>query len=473
MSMMGELTYFLGLQIKKDDKGISICQEQYTRNLLKKYEISDSSSVKTPMVPPNNLGPDVVINQYQASPKESHLIAVKRIFKYHKGTSSLGLWYPKCSRFDFKGYSDSNYAGRNMDKKGPKVPVNFLEGNYQANPKESHLIAVKRIFKYHKGTSSLGLWYPKCSRFDFKGYSDSNYAGRNMDKKGPKVPVNFLEGNWEFWCTAIAFDSNLSANDSKVRPLKEYKIKFTMMNGKKPLTLNFKTFCKATGLDYNKGTYGKPTDAKDPEGNIQPTGMRLHSTLLDEGTSKSKHFLEDKTADPKALEGNKQPTDMGLPSTVPDESIGKPKPLSEGPNEDNGSENLTQSTRFEVSVPNQHQGETSVGMEPDKTFKDDVLKAREEMDEDIQEPVTKETQTHHSIETSNEEPLSQEHQSPLPNRDQHESCHAKKTDESESTSSCSETLKPFDNYIPITKRQLVSSLRNFFKILFAQVAEDN
>ncbi|GJW89168.1 hypothetical protein Tco_0164508 [Tanacetum coccineum] len=56
---MGELTYLLRLQIKQDDKGISICQEQYTRNLLKKYEISNSSSVKTPMVPPNNLGPDL------------------------------------------------------------------------------------------------------------------------------------------------------------------------------------------------------------------------------------------------------------------------------------------------------------------------------------------------------------------------------------------------------------------------------
>nr|GEU34270.1 retrovirus-related Pol polyprotein from transposon TNT 1-94 [Tanacetum cinerariifolium] len=54
-----ELTYFLGLQMKQDDKGILICQEQYTRNLLKKYEIFDSSSVKTPMVPLNNLGPDL------------------------------------------------------------------------------------------------------------------------------------------------------------------------------------------------------------------------------------------------------------------------------------------------------------------------------------------------------------------------------------------------------------------------------
>ncbi|GKE46538.1 retrovirus-related pol polyprotein from transposon TNT 1-94 [Tanacetum coccineum] len=82
MSMMGELTYFLGLQIKQDDKGISICQEQYTRNLLKKYEIFDSSSVKTPMVPPNNL---VLCARYHSNPKESQLTAVKRILR--KSTS--------------------------------------------------------------------------------------------------------------------------------------------------------------------------------------------------------------------------------------------------------------------------------------------------------------------------------------------------------------------------------------------------
>ncbi|GKB47264.1 retrovirus-related pol polyprotein from transposon TNT 1-94 [Tanacetum coccineum] len=60
ISMMGELTYFLGLQIKQDDKGILIFQESYTRNLLNKYENFDSSSVKTPMVPPNNLGLNLV-----------------------------------------------------------------------------------------------------------------------------------------------------------------------------------------------------------------------------------------------------------------------------------------------------------------------------------------------------------------------------------------------------------------------------
>ncbi|GKC06661.1 retrovirus-related pol polyprotein from transposon TNT 1-94 [Tanacetum coccineum] len=107
------------------------------------------SSLKTPMVPPNNLGPDLAgkpINEtlhrrmirslmyltvtrpdiqfstclcarYQANPKESYLIAVKRILKYLKGTPSPGLWYLKCLGFDLKVYSNSDYAGCNMDSK--------------------------------------------------------------------------------------------------------------------------------------------------------------------------------------------------------------------------------------------------------------------------------------------------------------------------------------------------------------------
>ncbi|GJY85372.1 retrovirus-related pol polyprotein from transposon TNT 1-94 [Tanacetum coccineum] len=107
------------------------------------------SSVKTPMVPPNNLGPNlagkpvnetlyrgmvellmyltatrpdiqfsiILCARYQSCPKESHLIAVKQIFKYLKGTLSISLYYPKCLGFDLKGYSDLEYAGCNMDRK--------------------------------------------------------------------------------------------------------------------------------------------------------------------------------------------------------------------------------------------------------------------------------------------------------------------------------------------------------------------
>ncbi|GKD34242.1 retrovirus-related pol polyprotein from transposon TNT 1-94 [Tanacetum coccineum] len=145
-------------QAPKDDKGISICQEQYTRNLLKKCEIFDSSLVKTPMVPPNNLGSDlagkpvnetsyrgmigslmylsvtrpdiqfsiVLCARYQSNPKESHLTAMKRILRYLKGTPTFGLYYPKCSGFDLKGYSDSNYAGCNMDRKSTSAEAKYV-----------------------------------------------------------------------------------------------------------------------------------------------------------------------------------------------------------------------------------------------------------------------------------------------------------------------------------------------------------
>nr|GEX21766.1 uncharacterized mitochondrial protein AtMg00810-like [Tanacetum cinerariifolium] len=154
MITMGELTYFLGLQIKQDDKEISICQQQYTRNLLKKYEISDSSSVKTPMVPLNNLGFGLV----------------------------------------GKPVNETLYRGQS-----------------------------KRIT-------------PNCY------------------KKNLQVPKMYSIP-WESWCTAIAYDPSLPEDDSVARPLKEFKIKFTLMNGKKPLTVDYKTFVEFTGLDYNKGTY--------------------------------------------------------------------------------------------------------------------------------------------------------------------------------------------------------------------------
>ncbi|XP_057984554.1 secreted RxLR effector protein 161-like [Hevea brasiliensis] len=53
----------------------------------------------------------------------------------------------------------------------------FLFARFQSCPKESHLIAIKRIFKCLIGTHSIGLWYPKCDTFDLVGYSDSDFAG--------------------------------------------------------------------------------------------------------------------------------------------------------------------------------------------------------------------------------------------------------------------------------------------------------
>ncbi|GJV64545.1 retrovirus-related pol polyprotein from transposon TNT 1-94 [Tanacetum coccineum] len=70
---------------------------------------------------------------------------------------------------------------------------------YQANPKESHLVAVKRIFKYLKGAPNLSLWYPKGSCFDLKAYSDSDYAGCNLDRNSTSGGCHILGGKLVCW----------------------------------------------------------------------------------------------------------------------------------------------------------------------------------------------------------------------------------------------------------------------------------
>ncbi|GKB62089.1 retrovirus-related pol polyprotein from transposon TNT 1-94 [Tanacetum coccineum] len=65
---------------------------------------------------------------------------------------------------------------------------------YEANLKESHLIVMKRIFKYLKGTPTFSLWYPKCLGFYLKGYSESHYAGCNMERKSTSGACQFLGG---------------------------------------------------------------------------------------------------------------------------------------------------------------------------------------------------------------------------------------------------------------------------------------
>nr|GEZ96639.1 hypothetical protein [Tanacetum cinerariifolium] len=54
---------------------------------------------------------------------------------------------------------------------------------YQANPNEHHVSAIKRIFRYIKGTINLGLWYPKDSGFDLNAYSDADHAGCHLHRK--------------------------------------------------------------------------------------------------------------------------------------------------------------------------------------------------------------------------------------------------------------------------------------------------
>ena len=67
-----------------------------------------------------------------------------------------------------------------------------LCAKFQADPKESHLIAVKRIFRYLKGTPKLGIWYPKGTGFNLVGYIDSDFASCKIDWKSISGSCQFL-----------------------------------------------------------------------------------------------------------------------------------------------------------------------------------------------------------------------------------------------------------------------------------------
>ncbi|XP_050890265.1 secreted RxLR effector protein 161-like [Lathyrus oleraceus] len=70
---------------------------------------------------------------------------------------------------------------------------------FQANPKESHLAAIKRIMEYLKGTTNVGLWYPKGSICDLVGYSDSDYAGCKIDRKSTSGTCHVLGNALVSW----------------------------------------------------------------------------------------------------------------------------------------------------------------------------------------------------------------------------------------------------------------------------------
>ncbi|GJZ24723.1 putative ribonuclease H-like domain-containing protein, partial [Tanacetum coccineum] len=158
MSSMGELTFFLGLQVKQQPDGIFISQDKYAADSLKKFDFWSIRTATTPIESNKPLvkdedGEDVDVHVYrsmigslmyltasrldimfdvctcarfQVTPKASHLNAVKRIFRYLKHQPKLGLWYPRDSPFELEAFSDSDYGGASLDKKSTIGGCQFL-----------------------------------------------------------------------------------------------------------------------------------------------------------------------------------------------------------------------------------------------------------------------------------------------------------------------------------------------------------
>jgi hypothetical protein len=143
MSMMGELQFFLGLQIKQSKEGTLVHQAKYTKDIVRKFKIEDSKAMTTPLSTTTALDadeegehvdqkeyrimigsllyltvtrPDIqflvcMCARFQVSPRTSHRQAVKRIFRYLRQTPDFGLWYSASSSLALHGFSDADFAG--------------------------------------------------------------------------------------------------------------------------------------------------------------------------------------------------------------------------------------------------------------------------------------------------------------------------------------------------------------------------
>nr|GEV82595.1 retrovirus-related Pol polyprotein from transposon TNT 1-94 [Tanacetum cinerariifolium] len=164
MSMMGELKFFLGIQIHQSPRGIFINQAKYFQEILIKHGMTSCDSVDTPMATkhldadlsgtpidqtkyrsmvgalmyltasrPDIMHATCYCARYQAKPTKKHLTVVKWIFRYLKDTIHMGLWYPKDISFELTAFSDLNHVGCLDSRKSTSGGIQFLGGNKLAS----------------------------------------------------------------------------------------------------------------------------------------------------------------------------------------------------------------------------------------------------------------------------------------------------------------------------------------------------
>nr|GEW16854.1 retrovirus-related Pol polyprotein from transposon TNT 1-94 [Tanacetum cinerariifolium] len=158
MSMIGEMTFFIGLQVNQSPYGIFINQSNYVLEILKKYGMESCDPIGIPMEIKDKL--DLDQNGIPVDAK-----------KYRSMISAL--MYLTSSRPDI-------------------VHATCLCARYQAKPTEKHLKEVKRIFCYLRGTLNTGLWYSKDYGFELTGFSDADYAGCKDIFKSTSDGAQFL-----------------------------------------------------------------------------------------------------------------------------------------------------------------------------------------------------------------------------------------------------------------------------------------
>jgi hypothetical protein len=158
MSLMGELQFFLELQIKQSKEGTFVHQAKYTKNIVRKFKMEDSKAMVMPMSTTTALDADeegehvdqkeyqsmigsllyltatrpdfqfsvCLCARFQVSPRISHRQAVKHILRYLRHTPNFGLWYYASSSLSLYDFSNEDFAGCRLDRKSTYGTCQFL-----------------------------------------------------------------------------------------------------------------------------------------------------------------------------------------------------------------------------------------------------------------------------------------------------------------------------------------------------------
>nr|GEW44210.1 retrovirus-related Pol polyprotein from transposon TNT 1-94 [Tanacetum cinerariifolium] len=181
MSMMGKISFFLGLQISQSPKGIFINQSKYALESLKKYGFESCDPVDTPMVKKSKLDED----------REGKVVDPS-----HYSGMICSLLYLTASRPDLQF-------------------AICMCARYQARPTKKHIHAVKMIFRYLRGTIHRGLWYPKDSSVALIAFADADHAGCQDTRQSTSGSVQFLGERLISWSSKRQKSAAISSTEAE------------------------------------------------------------------------------------------------------------------------------------------------------------------------------------------------------------------------------------------------------------------
>ncbi|GJR97501.1 putative ribonuclease H-like domain-containing protein, partial [Tanacetum coccineum] len=273
MSFMGELTFFLGLQVKQKEDGIFISQDKYVTEILKKFGFSDVKTASTPMETRKSLLKDV-----DGEDIDEHMYR-----------SMIGsLMYLTSLRTDI-------------------MFIVCVCARFQVNTKVSHLHAVKRIFRYLKGQPKLGLWYPKDSPFDLVAFFDSDYAEASLDREFTTGGCQFLGCRLISWqCKKQTAVANSTTEAKYVVALSFYE---TIPKERKDKMERAATTASSLEAEQDNGNINRTQSMAtltepSPQGTGSGSGPMCQDTILGDAEAQTSSIFEESDFDDKGFDAD-------------------------------------------------------------------------------------------------------------------------------------------------------------------------